>query len=194
MAKIKIKETPIPDLIVIQSQVFLDQRGFFLEFYNKETFRKAGVNVDFVQDNISRSTKGVLRGLHFQHRLPQGKLVKVIRGKIFDVAVDLRKNSPAYGKWHGLILDDETHKMLYIPPGFAHGFLVLSETVDFHYKCTDFYDPGGESGIRWNDPDIGVEWPLEEIEPTLSEKDEALPFFKVIESPFLYQSGRRTES
>ncbi|KUK56599.1 MAG: dTDP-4-dehydrorhamnose 3,5-epimerase [Synergistales bacterium 53_16] len=190
MAKITIQETPIPDLLVIEPQVFPDQRGYFLESFNRKAFKEAGLAMEFVQDNMSRSTKGVLRGLHFQTRRPQGKLVKVTRGKVFDVAVDLRKASPTFGSWYGITLDDEAHKMFYVPPGFAHGFFVLSEVADFHYKCTDFYDPGGEGGIRWDDPDINVDWPLGDIKPILSEKDQVLPFFKDMESPFTYEDKR----
>ena len=187
MAKIRIQETPIADLLVIEPQVFPDQRGYFLESFNRKAFREAGLTMEFVQDNMSRSTKGVLRGLHFQTRRPQGKLAKVTRGKVFDVAVDLRKFSPTFSSWYGITLYDEAHKMFYVPPGFAHGFLVLSKVADFHYKCTDFYDPGGEGGIRWDDPDINVDWPLGDIVPILSEKDQVLPFFKGMESPFTYE-------
>lgn len=193
MAEITVIKTPIPDLVIIEPQVFLDQRGFFLESYNRKAFQDAGLDIEFVQDNMSRSTKGVLRGLHFQIYHPQGKLVKVTRGRVFDVAVDLRKNSPTFGSWHGIILDDEIHRMFYVPPGFAHGFLVLSETADFHYKCTDFYDPGGEGGIRWDDPDIDIAWPLGDIKPILSKKDSALPFFKDFESPFSYEATGGTK-
>ena len=146
-----------------------------METYNCNDFKAAGIDAVFVQDNQSRSRKGVLRGLHFQKRHPQGKLVRVISGEVFDVAVDIRKDSPTYKKWHGVVLSAENKKQFYVPPGFAHGFLVLSEEAEFVYKCTDFYHPEDEGGIIWNDPDIGIEWPVEGIrELILSEKDRNL--------------------
>jgi len=157
MAKFKFIETPIKDLYVIEPTVFEDHRGYFMETYNENEFKKAGLNVDYVQDNQSKSKKGVLRGLHFQSKYPQGKLVRVIKGEVFDVAVDLRRNSETYGKWYGVILTEENKKQFYIPEGFAHGFLVLSDEAEFTYKCTDFYHPEDEGGIIWNDPDIGIE-------------------------------------
>lgn len=187
MVKLTKIETQIPDLLIIQPRVFGDNRGYFLENYNRIDFKEIGLDVDFVQDNMSRSTKGVLRGLHFQKEHTQGKLVKVTRGKVFDVGVDLRKGSPTFGQWEGVILDDETHRMFYIPEGFAHGFLVLSDIADFSYKCTDYYAPKSEGGIIWNDPDIAIDWPIEGIIPLLSAKDEVLPTFKNSDIPFVYK-------
>lgn len=181
MSKFKKITTPIPDLYIIEPTVFSDDRGFFMESYNKREFEEIGLDMDFVQDNHSRSTKGVLRGLHFQSEHSQGKLVRVINGSVFDVAVDIRKNSSTFGKWFGLILSEENKKMFYVPEGFAHGFLVLSDNVDFVYKCTDFYYPEYDAGIVWNDPDIGIEWPFEKYgieKPILSEKDRKLPKLK----------------
>lgn len=186
MGKINRIDTSIPDLFILEPKVFGDYRGYLLESYNRIDFAEIGLELDFVQDNMSRSTRGVLRGLHFQKKHTQGKLVKVTRGRVFDVGVDLRKGSPTYGKWEGAILDDESHRMLYVPEGFAHGFLVLSEIADFSYKCTDYYDPENEGGIIWNDPDIGIEWPLEGITPLLSEKDKKLPRMKDIDLPFVF--------
>ena len=167
----KLTLTPIKDLAVIEPKVFEDQRGYFFEAYNKNTFHELGLDYDFVQDNQSYSTKGVLRGLHFQKQYPQAKLVRVIEGEVFDVAVDLRKDSPTFGKWYGVTLSGENKKMFMIPRGFAHGFLVLSETAVFSYKCDDFYHPNDEGGIIYNDPDIGIEWPEVDCELVLSEKD-----------------------
>ena len=150
-----------------------------METYHAEEFREAGLDFNFVQDNQSKSKKGVLRGLHFQYTQPQGKLVRVIKGEVFDVAVDLRKGSPTYGKWEGVILSDENKKQFYVPEGFAHGFLVLSDEAEFTYKCTNFYDPHDEGGILWNDPDINVEWPIaQDMEIMLSEKDMKWKTFK----------------
>lgn len=159
MGKIKVTRCEIEGLCVIEPTVFRDARGYFVETYNYNDFKAEGLDMVFVQDNQSMSTKGVLRGLHFQKQYPQGKLVRVIRGEVFDVAVDLRKDSKTFGKWFGLILSEENKKQFYISEGFAHGFLVLSETAEFVYKVTDFYHPGDESGLAWNDPDIGIEWP-----------------------------------
>ena len=159
MGKIKVIECPIKGLYIIEPTVFGDERGYFMETYNQKDMEEAGLNLKFVQDNQSMSAKGVLRGLHFQKEHPQGKLVRVIKGKVFDVAVDLRKDSKTFGKWYGVELSDENKKQFYIPEGFAHGFFVLSETAEFCYKCTDFYRPGDEGGLAWNDPDIGIEWP-----------------------------------
>lgn len=192
MSKFKIVKTAIEDLVVIEPTVFGDKRGFFLESYNHRELRAAGFDKVFVQDNFSRSSKGVLRGLHFQKQYPQGKLVKVTRGEVFDVAVDLRKGSPTYGKWHGVVLDDEDHWMFYIPEGFAHGFLVLSEIADFQYKCTDYYHPKDEGGVIWNDPEINIQWPLENITPLLSSKDEGLPALINAEIPFVYEGKSRS--
>ena len=159
MGKIKVQKNVggIEGLCVIEPKVFGDSRGYFVETYNKNDMLEEGLDLEFVQDNQSSSSKGVLRGLHFQKQYPQGKLVRVIRGQVFDVAVDLRKGSETYGKWYGIILSEENKKQFYIPEGFAHGFLVLSETAEFCYKCTDFYHP--EGGLAWNDPEIGIEWP-----------------------------------
>ena len=159
MGKIKVTKCPIEGLYVIEPAVFGDNRGYFMETYNQRDMAEAGLNMNFVQDNQSMSTKGVLRGLHFQKQYPQGKLVRVIKGEVFDVAVDLRKNSETYGKWYGIRLTEENKKQFYISEGFAHGFLVLSDVAEFCYKTTDFYYPEDEGGAAWNDPDIGIEWP-----------------------------------
>lgn len=173
MGRFNFLSTPIKDLTVIEPHVFADARGYFLETYNWRDFEQAGLNMGFVQDNQSKSSKGVLRGLHFQRRFPQGKLVRVLAGEVFDVAVDLRKASPTFGNWHGVILSGENQRQFYVPPGFAHGFLVLSDEAVFAYKCTDYYHPDDEAGIIWNDPSIGIEWPLERVENVLlSEKDQ----------------------
>lgn len=175
MQKFKFVETGIEGLVVIESTVFGDDRGYFMETWNYNDFRDAGLDMNFVQDNQSKSKKGVLRGLHFQKKNPQGKLVRVISGEVFDVAIDLRKGSRTYGKWYGVSLSAENKKQFYIPEGFAHGFLVTSETAEFVYKCTRFYDSSDEGGIAWNDPAIGVEWPDTEVAPLLSEKDKTNP-------------------
>ncbi len=172
MGKFKFIEGPLKGLIIIEATVYKDERGFFMESYNLRDFKEAGLDITFVQDNHSKSKKGVLRGLHFQKNFPQGKLIRVIRGKIFDVAVDIRKDSPTFGKWYGIELSEENKLMFYIPEGFAHGFLVLSEEAEVLYKTTEYYHPEDEGGIIWNDPDIGIKWPLEGIsEIILSEKD-----------------------
>ena len=176
----KLTLTPIKDLVVIEPKVFGDERGYFYEAYNKNTFHELGLDYDFVQDNQSFSKKGVLRGLHFQKNYPQAKLVRVIEGEVFDVAVDLRKDSSTYGKWYGVVLSGENKKMFMIPRGFAHGFLVLSDTAIFSYKCDDFYHPNDEGGIIYNDPTIGVEWPKIDCDIILSEKDKFHPPFKEI--------------
>lgn len=159
MGKIKVTKCDIEGLCIIEPTVFGDNRGYFMETYNQNDMHEAGLDMVFVQDNQSMSTKGVLRGLHYQKQYPQGKLVRVIKGKVFDVAVDLRQNSETYGMWFGVELTEENKKQFYIPEGFAHGFLVLSETAEFCYKVTDFYHPGDEGGLAWNDPEIGIEWP-----------------------------------
>lgn len=161
MGQIKVKKNAggIEGLCIIEPAVHGDARGYFMETYNQKDMEEAGLDMVFVQDNQSRSSKGVLRGLHFQKKFPQGKLVRVIEGIVYDVAVDLREGSKTYGKWFGLILSEENKLQFYIPEGFAHGFLVLSENAEFCYKCTDFYHPGDEGGLAWNDPEIGVEWP-----------------------------------
>lgn len=149
----------IEGLHIIEPAVHNDSRGYFMETYNKNDMREAGLNVEFVQDNQSSSVRGVLRGMHFQKEFPQGKLVRVIRGKVYDVALDLRKGSSTYGQWYGTELSEENKKQIYIPEGFAHGFLVLSDIAEFFYKCTDFYHPGDEGGLAWNDPEVGIKWP-----------------------------------
>ena len=173
----KVVKTPIEGVLLIKPQVFGDERGYFVETWQKERYEAAGINLPFVQDNHSKSTKGILRGLHFQKQHPQGKLVMVSLGEVLDVAVDIRKGSPTFGKWFGAILNQENQNQLWIPPGMAHGFVVLSDVAHFHYKCTDFYHPGDEGSIRWNDPTIGIDWPYKE-EPVLSAKDQIAPFFK----------------
>ena len=173
MGKITVTPCDIEGLYVIEPTVFKDERGYFVETYNQNDMKEAGLDMVFAQDNQSMSTRGVLRGLHFQKQFPQGKLVRVVRGKVFDVAVDLRSDSKTYGKWFGVELSAENMKQFYIPEGFAHGFLVLSDEAEFCYKCTDFYHPGDEGGLAWNDPEIGVEWPLEEgVDLIISEKDQ----------------------
>ncbi len=172
MGKISVETCDIEGIKVITPTVFGDARGYFMETYNKNDFAQAGIDREFVQDNQSASKKGVLRGLHFQKNFPQAKLVRCINGEVFDVAVDLRRDSATFGKWFGVVLSAENKKQFYIPEGFAHGFLVLSDYAEFAYKCTDFYHPEDEGGLIWNDPDIGIEWPLQEgVELNLSDKD-----------------------
>lgn len=166
----RIIKTEIPDAMIIEPRVFGDERGFFMETWQRKTFAENGIDLDFVQDNHSLSGKGILRGLHYQLRQPQGKLVRVIAGEVFDVAVDIRKGSPFFGKWVGATLSSENKRMFWVPPGFAHGFYVLSEQAEFVYKCTDFYAPEYERCIIWNDPELDIEWPLHG-EPILSNKD-----------------------
>lgn len=158
MGQITVTKCPIVGLYIIEPAVHGDSRGYFMETYNQRDMEEAGLDMKFVQDNQSMSVKGVLRGLHFQKQYPQGKLVRVIKGRVFDVAVDLRSDSETYGKWYGVELTEENKKQFYISEGFAHGFLVLSDTAEFCYKCTDFYHPGDEGGLAWNDPEIGIEW------------------------------------
>ena len=168
--------TAIPEVVVIQPRVFSDDRGFFLESWEKKKFAAGGIPADFVQDNHSRSKQWTLRGLHYQLQQPQGKLVRVVTGEVFDVAVDMRRSSPTYGRWVGEVLSGANRRMLWVPPGFAHAFLVLSESADFLYKCTDFYHPASERSVLWNDPSIGIDWPLPQgIAPLLSPKDAAAP-------------------
>lgn len=169
-------ETTLPGVVLYKPRVFRDDRGFFMETFHAEHYREAGLSREFVQDNYSHSCRGTMRGLHYQLHHAQGKLVSVIWGTIFDVAVDIRRGSPTFGSWVGQTLSDENRYQLYIPEGFAHGFFVLSEEADVMYKCTDYYMPGDEYGIRWDDPDIGVQWPSGD--PILSEKDARLPFLK----------------
>ena len=167
----KVTPTAIPDVLIIEPRVFGDARGFFYESFNQQAFNEAtGTNLQFVQDNHSRSSKGVLRGLHYQIQQPQGKLVRVVRGAVFDVAVDIRRASPTFGKWVGVELSEENHRQLWVPPGFAHGFVVLSESADFLYKTTNYYAPVNERCIVWNDPAIGIGWPIN-AKPELSAKD-----------------------
>ena len=168
----KILPTAIPDVLLIEPKVFGDERGFFFESYNRRTLAGLGLTADFVQDNHSRSTKGVLRGLHYQFRHPQGKLVRVISGEVFDVAVDLRRSSPTYGQWVSITLSAENKRMMWIPPGFAHGFLTLSDSAEFLYKTTDYWHPDDERCLIWNDPDLAIHWPLDS-EPQLAAKDRA---------------------
>ena len=173
MGKITVTPCGIKGLYVIEPTVFKDERGYFVETYNQNDFKEAGLDMVFVQDNQSMSVRGVLRGLHFQKQFPQGKLVRVLRGAVYDVAVDLRSDSETYGKWFGVELTAENKKQFYIPEGFAHGFLVLSDMAEFCYKVTDFYHPGDEGGLAWNDPEIGIDWPLQEgVELIISEKDQ----------------------
>lgn len=171
MGKFQFEETPIQGVFTITPTVFGDERGYFMETYHEKEFRAAGIEAVFVQDNQSKSRRGVLRGLHFQAQHPQAKLVRVISGEVFDVAVDIRKGSPTFGQWAGVVLSAENKKQFFLPRGMAHGFFVLSETAEFTYKCDEFYHPEDEGGIRWDDPDIGIEWPLNGITPLLSEKD-----------------------
>lgn len=181
MSKFKKIETKIKDMYIVAPTVFGDARGYFMETYHKAEFSELGLDMEFVQDNQSSSNKGVLRGLHFQKTHAQGKLVRVISGEVFDVGVDLRAGSKTYGQWDGVVLSAENRKMLYLPEGFAHGFLVLSERAEFFYKCTDFYYPEAEGGIIYNDPDIGVEWPKVPGGYTLSDKDKNLSTLKEID-------------
>lgn len=178
MAKFSFIETDIRDLVLIEPTVFGDDRGYFMETYNERDFDNAGYIMRFVQDNQSSSKKGVLRGLHMQVENPQGKLVRVLRGEVFDVAVDMRRNSPTLGNWYGAVLSADNKRQLFVPEGFAHGFLVLSDEAEFIYKCTRLYDAGDELGIRYDDPVIGVEWPDIEGGYTLSDKDRALGSYK----------------
>ena len=169
----KLIQTAIDGLLIIEPKVFGDDRGFFMESWNAEAFREAGLDLGFVQDNHSRSARGVLRGLHFQNPNPQGKLVRVTAGRAWDVAVDLRRSSATFGKWQGVELSAANKRMFWVPPGFAHGFVALEDGTDFLYKCTAFYEPAREHSLLWNDPAVGIEWPLEGIEPQLSGKDQA---------------------
>ena len=179
MGKFNFIKTEIEDLYVIEPTVFGDHRGYFMETYNQKEFEEASLDMIFVQDNESRSKKGVLRGLHFQKTKPQGKLVRVIEGEVFDVAVDLRRSSKTFGQWYGVLLTAENKKQFYVPEGFAHGFVVLSETATFVYKCTQLYDPTDEGGLMWNDPEIGINWQIPKgMEILLSEKDKMNPMLK----------------
>lgn len=169
----EIVRTSLPDVVIIEPRVFGDDRGFFLESWNAARFAEAGLDWSFVQENHSRSGRGVLRGIHYQITQPQGKLVRVTAGAVFDVAVDLRRSSPSFGQWTGVELSAANKRMLWVPPGFGHGFLSLEDGTDFLYKCTDFYAPDDERCVRWNDPEIAIDWPLEGMQPALSAKDEA---------------------
>ncbi|OKB68764.1 dTDP-4-dehydrorhamnose 3,5-epimerase [Serratia marcescens] len=173
----QVIDTKIDGVKVIQPTVFSDTRGFFMETFEKRRFQDMlDIDLDFVQDNYSRSSRGVLRGLHYQDIKPQGKLVRVVRGEVYDVAVDIRPDSPTFGKWEGIVLSEENKTQLWIPPGLAHGFVVLSEVADFEYKCTDYYSPEHERCLMWNDPDVGVTWPVHH--PVLSEKDKQGKFLR----------------
>lgn len=172
----KVIKTPLPGVVIIEPDVHGDARGFFLESFQAKRYLEAGLTQAFVQDNHSRSGKGVLRGMHCQPTSGQGKLVRVTRGQVFDVAVDIRRGSPTFGQWFGTYLDDEHHHQFYVPPGFAHGFCVLSDVADFQYKCTNYYYPQDEIGLLWNDPDVGIQWPVEA--PVLSARDQAFPRLK----------------
>jgi dTDP-4-dehydrorhamnose 3,5-epimerase len=175
----QFERTEIPDVVLIRPDVLGDSRGFFFESWEERKFAAAGLGVKFVQDNQSRSTQYILRGLHYQIRQSQGKLVRVVTGAVFDVAVDIRRSSPTFGRWIGVVLSEENRHMLWVPPGFAHGFLVLSGSVDFVYRCTDFWAPAHERGILWNDPDLNVAWPLPPgSQPILSAKDAAASRFR----------------
>jgi dTDP-4-dehydrorhamnose 3,5-epimerase len=175
--------TRLPEVVLIKPRVFGDERGYFFETWQSAKFREAGIAHDFVQDNHSHSTRYTLRGLHYQIQQPQGKLVRVTRGEVFDVAIDLRRSSPRFGQWVGVTLTEANHQMLWVPPGFAHGYLALSERADFLYKCTDYYAPQHERSILWNDATLGVEWPIPAgISPTLSPKDALAPSFNAAES------------
>jgi dTDP-4-dehydrorhamnose 3,5-epimerase len=186
MGKFNFIDTGIEGMFLVEPTVFEDNRGFFMETFNERDFKDAGHDLKFVQDNQSKSSKGVLRGLHFQIKYPQGKLVRVTKGEVFDVGVDLRLGSETYGKWFGAVLSEENKRQLYVPPKFAHGFVVLSDEAEFLYKCTEFYHGEDEGGIIWNDEDIGVEWPLDDIdEIILSDKDKLWPTFK--ESQISYE-------
>jgi dTDP-4-dehydrorhamnose 3,5-epimerase len=173
---VKFTETRLPGVVLIEPRLFGDARGFFMETYRADIFREHGIDVTFVQDNHSRSTRGVLRGLHYQEPFPQGKLVRCARGAIFDVAVDIRRGSPAFGKWYGTTLSEENRAMLWVPPGFAHGFCALTDDAELLYKTTEVYHPEADYSIRWNDPQIAIEWPIPD--PTLSAKDAAAPLLR----------------
>lgn len=189
MGKLKLKKTSLEGVVLLEPMIFRDSRGFFLESYNKLEFEELGISDTFVQDNQSSSARGVLRGLHFQREHPQVKLVRVLKGKIFDVVVDIRKGSPTYGQHKGFFMSDDSQKMLYVPIGFAHGFIALMDDTEVMYKVTDYYHPQSDAGIIWNDPELGIIWPLETFgirTPTVSDKDALLPPLSQIDSPFTY--------
>ena len=179
----EVKQTRLPGVVVVEPRVFGDARGYFYESFNAARYREAGIDLPFVQDNFSRSRRGALRGLHLQQPHPQGKLVSVLAGEVYDVAVDVRVGSPTFGQWVGERLDAESKRQLYVPPGFAHGFCVLSDDTVFHYKCTDLYHPEAELSVAWNDPDLGIDWPIEE--PVLSGKDAAAPRLRDVQHRLL---------
>ena len=183
-----VNETKLLGVLILEPKVFPDDRGYFLETWNSTRYEQAGIPGPFVQDNISFSTKGILRGLHFQYPQSQGKLIQVLSGEVMDIVVDIRVGSPTYSQWIGEVLSESNHRQMYVPPGFAHGYCVTSETAHFSYKCTDFYNPATEHGIIWNDPDIGIEWPI--AGPILSPKDKAYPRLKDLEHKNLPQFGR----
>ena len=189
MGNFNFIQTKIPDLYIIEPKIFGDERGYFMESYSKKDFTEAGLTMTFVQDNESKSLKGVLRGLHFQTKHTQGKLVRVTQGEVWDVAVDLRKGSPTYGQWEGVYLSAENKRQFYVPEGFAHGFVVTSDEAVFNYKCTDFYAPEYDSGLLWNDADVAIEWPLEGLgDILLSEKDKKQKTLKELtDLPFKYE-------
>lgn len=172
-------ETPLEGVLLLEPEIHTDERGFFLERFHANRYREFGIDLPFVQDNQSRSAKGVLRGLHFQKRFQQAKLVEIVRGRVFDVVVDVRPGSPTFGQWHSVVLSDQNHLQLWVPPGFAHGFYVLSEIAYFLYKCTAYYDPDDEGGIAWNDPELNIAWPVDA--PLMSPKDARLPFLRSLE-------------
>jgi dTDP-4-dehydrorhamnose 3,5-epimerase len=172
----KVLETKLPGVLIIEPKVFGDSRGFFKETFQAQRYREAGIEHEFVQDNHSRSQKGVLRGIHFQITKPQGKLVSCSQGAVFDVAVDINPASATFGQYAGIELSEDNHRQFWVPPGYAHGFCVLTDAADFQYKCTDYYDPSDEGGLIWNDPDVAIEWPIDQ--PLLSDKDAKLPSLK----------------
>jgi len=183
----EFRQTKLSGVLIVEPDVHRDDRGFFLESYHREKYAAAGIDLDFVQDNHSKSERGTLRGLHAQWRKPQGKLVRVLAGEIFDVAVDARKGSPTFGQWVGATLSSDNHHQIWVPPGFVHGFCVTSDIAEVEYKCTDVYDPGGELGVIWNDPDIGIEWPV--AEPLLSGKDASAPQLKDVQDKLSDYTG-----
>ena len=184
----KVIETSLPGVVIIEPQVFGDARGFFYESYNRAKYHEAGITRQFVQSNVSRSAKSVLRGLHYQSPNPQGKLVSVLEGEVFDVAVDIRRDSPTFGQWVGAMLTADNHRHFWIPEGFAHGFCVLSEFATFAYQCTALYDHAADASVRWNDPDIGIDWPVSS--PLLSDKDEKAPLLKDVAQDRLPEYAR----
>ncbi len=186
-----IIETPLSGVLVIEPTVIRDTRGFFMESYHAAKYAEFGITVSFVQDNQSHSVRGTLRGLHYQHEHPQAKLCRVVQGEVFDVCVDLRRGSPTFAQWYGVVLSAENRRQVFIPTGFAHGFQVVSETADFLYKCSDFYTPQDEYGLAWNDPDIGIEWPLI-ITPLIAPKDAGLPMLAQISIKALFSYAEET--